>query len=83
VIVFPVVYFPGWTARVNSRLTPIIKDPENGAISLRVSPGQSHISLIFTNSPARWWGNLISLLALVNVGILFIYAYVQKKSVPG
>jgi len=83
VIVFPVVYFPGWTARVNSRLTPIIKDPENGAISLRVSPGQSHISLIFTNSPARWWGNLISLLALVNIGILFIYAYVQKKSVPG
>ena len=80
VIVFPIVYFPGWTVRVNSLLAPIIKHPENGAISVRVSPGQSNIRLRFTNSPARQLGNLISLLTFINIGILLIYSYAQKKS---
>lgn len=57
----PVVYFPGWKAFINLKPAEIIINPDLGQINLDLPPGKNDVKLIFTDTPIRKAGNIISL----------------------
>lgn len=69
VIVYPIVNFPGWQAKVNNQLVPIINHSDQKLISFQVPPGPTEITLEFTDTLPRTVGNLTSLVSLI---ILFL-----------
>lgn len=79
VIRFSVVNFPGWTATIDS--TPISINDKNPLKLIEVIfPKGDHILTIsFKNTPARLLGNIISLVSILLVGRLLIYAKRRGK----
>lgn len=64
---YPIVYFPGWTAKVDNRITPVFPDGKLGLIALRVPLNYSQITLKFVNTWPRTLGNSLSLITLVSL----------------
>jgi hypothetical protein len=69
-VLFPINYFPGWTATVNGSAQKDILDSETGLIALRIPKGNHEISLKFINTPIRIIGNGFSVISLL--GLIFI-----------
>lgn len=69
------IYFPGWTAFVNGKLSEIYYDNPNGIIELKLEKGENNVSIYFTETFVRQISNLISLLSF---GSLFIMLYFIK-----
>jgi len=63
-------YFPGWKVWMNNQEIPIDFQNPYGLIDVRLPPGAYTLSVEFTNTPARRWGNFMSLAAL---GGLLVY----------
>ncbi|HLD24525.1 MAG TPA: 6-pyruvoyl-tetrahydropterin synthase-related protein [Patescibacteria group bacterium] len=61
-------YFPGWRYRVNNQeVTPRV---EGGLPVLPIGIGQSVVELVFTDTPVRTAGNMVSLVSVLMVGLL-------------
>ncbi len=78
-VTFPIVYFPGWVGEIDRRPVYVGPDPA-GLISLPLSRGLHQVSLKFIDTPVRYWGNVISLAALVFwlLGLTACLIYDQK-----
>ena len=69
--------FPGWTAAVDGKVTPIKTEEELGDISIELGPGAHRIELDFRDTPARRFGAftteistaILALLTLIGVSL--------------
>lgn len=71
-IIFPLVYFPNWQLYIDGQKTDFTTTPELGLIQFNLESGKHEINLIFTNTPIRTIGNIISIFSLILAIILFI-----------
>jgi len=81
-IKFRTLYFPGWTARVDGKLTEI-GPSEEGSIKVRVEPGEHSLTLRFEDTPPRTAGKLISAAGLlILMGMLYATSnvWIRKRS---
>lgn len=74
---YPIVYFPGWTAKVDNRITPVFPDGKLGLIAVRVSLNYSQITLKFVNTWPRTLGNSLSLITLMS---LLVWHFSKNRS---
>lgn len=65
------VYYPGWTVKVDGRVTSIDYNT-NGLIRFFVDKGSHNVIIYFTETPLRIFADLISLLSLIALLILAI-----------
>lgn len=72
-VLLPVVYFPGWTAQLDSKPTPITPSA-SGLVSLKVPSGVHIVKLSFKDTDVRHIGNLLSLFGLFIVLIWTAFA---------
>ncbi len=80
-VVLPIVYFPGWTLMLDNQPTDIVIDSDLGLISTIVPVGDHTLSLRFTDTPARGYGNLISIISLSLLALAaLIYAKKHKTT---
>ncbi len=75
----PIVYFPGWTAFVESKKVNLYPSDDLGLITLRLDKGQKQIKLKFENTTIRTVGNTISALSLFSFMLLLILAKSRKN----
>lgn len=81
-IKFRTLYFPGWTARVDGKLTEI-GPSEEGSIKVLVEPGEHSLTLRFEDTPPRTAGKLISAAGLlILMGMLYATSnfWIRNKS---
>jgi hypothetical protein len=71
-------YFPGWHVLVNNQPKEYVISP-SGLIRLSLLPGKYNIQAVFTNTPIRLAGNMLSLLGLLMVITLLSKPHVKKK----
>lgn len=69
---FPIVYFPDWQVKVNSKITDYQIETELGLIQLTLPKGQYQIEFKLLNTALRNWVNIISLISLIAFIILII-----------
>ncbi|RMD48617.1 MAG: hypothetical protein D6835_06170, partial [Candidatus Thermofonsia bacterium] len=70
VVRFPTLYWPGWQAAVDGKVTAVTPAPGSGLITLTVPPGSHTITLRLTRTPIRLAAELVSLLALLITAVL-------------
>ncbi len=73
--------YPAWRARVNGRPVNMGINPETGQIFLRVPPGWSHITVVWTRTWDHTIGILTSLLTLLS-GIVFQVLSTRRQLAP-
>lgn len=80
-ISFPIVYFPGWQGTANGQRLTLEPFGRLGLISTVLASGDYQVRLTFSDTPSRFWGNLISLvficLSFYLIGFIRT-RYVQK-----
>ncbi|OGY09759.1 MAG: hypothetical protein A2782_02890 [Candidatus Blackburnbacteria bacterium RIFCSPHIGHO2_01_FULL_43_15b] len=76
---FPIVYFPGWHLFMGQKEYPVFPSGNLGLITAQLPSldGEKEVILRFANTPARTWGNIISMVTAVGI-VLFV---VKKKHV--
>ena len=74
-VLFPIVYFPGWTAQISGRRFRVIPSGDLGRITVLLPAGSYLVQLRFTDTPVRRIGNLVSLVS----GILLLSALLIIK----
>ena len=79
VVQFPIAYFDGWKA--SDPKVSIFPSGEFGQITTTISEGEHSISLNFTNTFIRTFGNLLSLVSFILLVLLFIKkSTISKKN---
>lgn len=66
------VYFPGWFAQIDLKLTPINFQNEKGLIRLKIPPGSHQILVAFKETPFRLAADIVSLFSLLVAGGLLV-----------
>lgn len=77
-VVFPTVYFPGWTSLVNGVQQEVYPDISTGLISTVLPTGEWTVELKFTDTWSRTLGNVISGAAALAVVSFLILKYEKK-----
>ncbi len=77
-VVFPVVFFPGWTSLVDGVQQPVYPDPSTGHMAIDLPAGEWTVELKFIDTWPRTLGNVISAGALLGV-ISFVILKYEKK----
>lgn len=72
-IKFPIVYFPGWTASIDSQKVIPSYEPKNGLLTLNVPKGNHTIDIKFMDTPVRFLGNTLSLAGFVLLGVSLVF----------
>lgn len=75
---FPIVFFPGWTGKVNGDQMGLYPSGSLGLITADFSKGSYSVLLTFKDTPIRTAGNLISMLSFV-VFILLLKVFKSKQ----
>jgi hypothetical protein len=65
---FPIVYFPGWTAKINGQKVPVYASGPLSLLTVHVPTGEK-VKLAFEDTWVRRLGNIVSALTLA--GLLF------------
>jgi hypothetical protein len=68
--------YPGWSAEVNGKSTPLLVDPTAGHAMLALPAGHSRVEIDFRQTPDRYYGNVISILA---ASALILYGLRQRS----
>lgn len=63
---FPIVYFPGWTARINGKKVPVFASGPMSLVTVAV-PEDEKVKLTFEDTLIRRIGNLVSLVTLIGL----------------
>lgn len=64
-------YWDGWVATVDGQPLPITPSPNHGFITFDVPAGEHEVRVFLGSTPARDWGKLLSLAALIFSALLF------------
>lgn len=72
-------YFPGIKVAVNDKDTNF-SYIENGELNVSLSPGISKVEVLFTETPLRFFANIVSAISLVVVLVMLIYYAVLPNS---
>lgn len=78
---FPIVYFPGWQGTSDNQPLNLHPRGSLGVITAELPSGHHNISLGFTNTPIRTWGNIISLFFLLLLTILWTGEFPLFKNI--
>lgn len=73
-LVFPTYYWPGWQARLNDQPVAVAAAPGSGQMMVIVPPGDHTITLWLGLTPVRQLAELISLTAVVWMGLFLLTA---------
>lgn len=73
VIIIPIVYFPGWSAKIDNRPRAVYPSGDLGLITINIGNEIGVVDLYFGNTDYRSIGNIVSIFSL---GILLI-AYLK------
>lgn len=71
-------YYPGWTALINSKETPIGIEKDSGAMLLNIPPGKNEVLLEFRDTPLRRAAKWISILSLI-IAIISLVIVKSKR----
>ncbi len=75
IIVFPTVYFPGWTSLVNGAQKPVYPDANTGLISVDLPAGEWLVELKFVDTWPRTLGNVISAATFLGIVSYLLFKY--------
>jgi hypothetical protein len=64
-VALPLLYWPGWEARIDGQLVALEPVEGIGYVGLNVPPGQHTLILRLARTPVRLWAELASLAALI------------------
>ena len=78
---FRTLYFPGWTARVDGKITEVSPGKE-GHIQLTVEPGEHRLTLDLEDTSPRRTGKIISALSVLAVLSIFFIARRTRTAEP-
>ena len=71
--------FPGWTARIDGKVVPILSD-KDGVQQVEVPPGIHNVQASFENTPPRTAGTVLSAVGLLIVlGLSFAGRLAERK----
>ncbi|MBI4099912.1 hypothetical protein HY440_02795, partial [Candidatus Microgenomates bacterium] len=79
-IEFQITNFPGWKVWVDNQETLIDDGNKLKLITVIVPPGSHQITGRFTDTPARLIGNLVSLSAIIGMGLILFYGRKRLKT---
>ena len=71
-IVFPLLYWPGWQAKVDGRPLAIQPAPGSGLVQLSLPAGEHQVNLQLARTPIRLLAEIVSLTAVVILLWLFL-----------
>ncbi len=71
-VMFPLYYFPNWTAVVNGEVVDIHRDNVLGLITLKIYKGDNVINLKLRNTPIRTYSNILTLIAFFLIPIYLL-----------
>lgn len=80
-LIFPTMYWPGWTATANGQPIAISPSAGSGLIQLELPPGEQTISLNLKRTPVRAVAEVVSGTAVLFVGWL-LWGF-QRKGAKG
>ena len=63
---FPIVYFPGWTAKIKNQKVPVFASGPMSQVTVHVPEGEK-VELSFEDTPVRRLGNIVSALSLLGL----------------
>ncbi len=72
VVTFPTLYWPGWKAELDGEPLDIEPAPGSGLISAAIPIGSHEVTLRLARTPIRRVGELVSIVAILVTGWLFI-----------
>jgi len=74
-IAFPILYWPGWRARVDGEPVDVGPVEGSGYLALRVSPGEHTVVLYLGRTPVRALAEGVSLAAALGVAVIVAGRY--------
>lgn len=66
IVQFNTLYFPGWIAYIDGTKAQI-EYKKDGVISIRVPEGVHTISVRYTETPVRWFSDILSIASLIGI----------------
>lgn len=66
------IYFPGWQAKVDGKITPLSYDNEEGVIRMKIFSGKHQVVVEFKETPLRLFADAVSLVSLTITGGILI-----------
>ena len=85
------LYYPGWTVTIDNKIQPIQIIKSSGLITGLIPPGKHQITLRYTNTHIKTFGNIITFGSLITLlfliykdlqGSAILKPHVQKKKSP-
>jgi hypothetical protein len=73
------LYFPGWKAYLDDKEAEITPAKGSSAMLVRVPAGMHRLKLTFTDTPARFYGKVISLISLLFLAALLLIDTVKNR----
>ncbi|MCP4422698.1 MAG: hypothetical protein GY805_39315 [Chloroflexi bacterium] len=70
-LTWAVHYFPGWRARLDGELLPIVPDGK-GRLQFTLPAGQHTLEIYFGRTPVRWLADLLSLMGLLGLVLMLL-----------
>ncbi len=77
IVQVPIVYFPGWVAKVDTKKIILSPQGKLGLITTTLSTGRHNLELDFADTWPRILGNTVSLITLIISGL---WIYTKKSS---
>jgi hypothetical protein len=72
------VYFPGWKFFLRGEQVPINYKNSDGLIRLEIPAGNHLVEGKFTETPVRFWSNIISLTSFIVLISLLLYSIISR-----
>jgi hypothetical protein len=72
------IYFPGWNFTADGKELSLKYDKPDGLIRFEIPAGHYRLEGRFSETPIRYWSDLISLASIVVVAILFLISFSLK-----
>ena len=81
-LAFPVLYWPGWHAKVDGEATPVRAVEGAGYLALDIPAGEHTVQLELGRTPLRAWAETLSLTALLVGLVLAVWRIKLTQSKP-
>lgn len=78
-IEIPLTYFPGWKVWANDELVEVETPDKYGLVRFKLTPGNYDVKVVFTDTPVRKAGNILSLISALIVVALLVQRRLRFK----
>jgi len=75
---FSTFYYPGWKAVIDGKMNGVQIEKGTGSIMIEAPAGQHKIELVFEDTPARYYGKIISVVCLFLVILLVCLRFIPS-----